>query len=64
MNAENITYFDNFGVEYIPKEIRKFIGNENIIINIYRIQTYNPVICGYFCIGFIDFILKDKSLLE
>ena len=20
--------------------------------------------CGYFCIGFIDFILKDKSLLE
>ena len=64
MNAENITYFDNFGVEYIPKEIRKFIGNENIIINIYRIQTYNSVICGYFCIGFIDFILKDKSLLE
>ena len=20
--------------------------------------------CGYFCIGFIDFILKGKSLLE
>ena len=20
--------------------------------------------CGYFCIGFIDFMLKDKSLLD
>ena len=31
VNAENITYFDSFGVEHIPKEIRKFIGNKNII---------------------------------
>ena len=34
MNADNVTYFDSFGVEHIPKEIRKFIGNENIIQNI------------------------------
>ena len=39
MNAENVTYFDSFGVECIPKEMRKFIGNKNIIINIYRIQA-------------------------
>ena len=37
MDAENVTYFDNFGVKHIPKEIRKFIGNKNIITNIYRI---------------------------
>ena len=30
VNAENVTYFDSFGVEHIPKEIRKFIGNKNI----------------------------------
>ena len=34
VNAENATYFDSFGVEYIPKKIRKFIGNKNIITNI------------------------------
>ena len=62
--AENVTYFDSFGVEHILKEIRKFIGNKNITTNIYRIQAYDSVICGHFCIGFIDFMLKGKSLLE
>ena len=49
MNAENVTYFDSFGVEYIPEAIRKFIGNKNIT-NIYRIQAYGSVMCGYSCI--------------
>ena len=44
-----------FGVEHIPKEIKKFIGNKNIITNIYRIQAYDLTMCRYFCIGFIDF---------
>ena len=39
MDAENVTYFDIFGVEHIAKEIKKFIGNKNIIINIYRVQA-------------------------
>ena len=64
MNGNNIIYFDSFGVEHIPKEIKKFIGNKNIITNIYRIQAYNSIMCGYFCIGFIDFMLKGKILLE
>ena len=46
VNAENVTYSNSFGVEYIPKEIRKIIGNENIIINIYRRQAYNSMMCG------------------
>ena len=50
MNAKNVTYFDSFGVEHIPKEIRKFIRNKNIITNIYRIQAYDSIMCGYFCI--------------
>ena len=64
MIAENLTYFDSFEVEHIPKEIRKFIGNKNILRNIYRIQTYDSIICGYFCIGIIDFMLEGKRLLE
>ena len=64
MNANNIIYFDSFGVEHIPEEIKKYIGNKNIITNIYRVQAYDSIIWGYFCIGFIDFMLKGKSLLE
>ena len=60
----NVNNFDSFGVENIPKEIKKFIGNKNIITNIYRIQAYDSIMCGYFLIGFIDFMLKSKSLLE
>ena len=63
MNGYNIIYFHRFEVEHIPKEIRKLIENKNMITNIYRIQAYNSI-CGYFCIGFIDFMVKGKSLLD
>ena len=64
VNDNFVTYFDSFGVEHIPKEIKKLRGNENIIGNIYRVQAYDSIMCGYFCIGFIDFMLKGKSLLH
>ena len=54
----NITYFDSFGVEYIPKKIIKFIENRNIKTNIFRIQAYDSIMRGYFCIAFIDFMLR------
>ena len=60
----NVTYFGHFGVEHIPKEIRTFIGNKNIKTNIFRIQAYDSIMCGYFCIGFIDFMLAGKTLTE
>ena len=63
VNVENVTYFDSFGVGYITKELRKLFRNKNITTNIYRIQSYDSM-CGYFCIGVIDFMLKGKSLLE
>ena len=64
VNDNNVTSFDNLGVEHIPKEIKKFIGNKYIITNIYRIQVYNSIMCGYFCIRFIDFMLKAKVFLD
>ena len=60
----NVTYFDSFRVEHVPKEIRTFIGNKNIKTNIFRIQTYDSIVCGYFCIGFIDFMLAGKTLTD
>ena len=59
-----ITYFDSFGVEHVPKEIEKFIGHKNIKTNIFRIQADNSIMWGYFCIGFIDFIFAGKSLID
>ena len=61
----NVTYFDFFGVEHIPKQIKAFINNnKNITTNIFRIKAYDSIMCGYFCVGFIDFMLKGKTLTE
>ena len=51
------TYFDSFGVEHVPREIRHFIGNKNMQTNILRVQPYHLIMCRYFWIGFIDHIL-------
>ena len=59
-----LVYFDSFRVEHIPKEIKTFINNKNIKTNIFRIQACNSIMCGYFCIGFINFMLKGKTLTE
>ena len=45
-----MTYFDSFGVENIPK--------------VFSLQGQDSVMCGYFCMGFIDFMLKNKSLTD
>ena len=64
--------FDSFGIEHIPKEINKFIRSKelghavcnDIKSNIFRIQAYDSIMCGYFFIEFIDYMLKGKTLLD
>ena len=58
-NRSETVYFDGFGV---PEEIKKFVGNKNIRANIFRVQANNSVMCGYFYIGFIEFMLAGKKL--
>ena len=65
-NNNNVTDF-GFGVEHIPKEIKLFINrslspalqNKNIKVNIFRIQAYDSIMCGYFWVGFTNFMLAD-----
>ena len=64
MNGNDIIYFESFGVEHIPKEIKEFIGNKNIKKIIYSIQASDSIMCGSFYIGFTDFMLEGKSLLH
>ena len=60
---EKVVYFDGFGVEHVPKEIIKFIKNKGIIANIFRLQAYYSIMCGYFCFKFIDYMFDDKTLI-
>ena len=68
LSKNEIVYFDSFGVEHIPEKIKEFIkkfpGNKNIKANIFRIQENNSMTCGFFCIGFIDFMLAGKKITD
>ena len=75
VETNEVIYFDSFGIEHVPKEITKFIGNsttkssslernKKIKANIFRIQVYDSITCGYFCIEFINYILKSNTLLD
>ena len=59
----DVTYFDNFGLEHILKEIKKFIDNKSTKTNIFKIQAHDSIMCRYFCIGFIDFMIADFTNL-
>ena len=62
---DDVTYFDSFGIEHIPKDIKTFIGRSlSITTNIFRIQAYDSIMCRYFCIGFINFMIEGKTLTE
>ena len=63
-NRSKIVYFDSFGVEHVPEEIKEFVGNKNIIGNIFWVQANISVMYGYFCVGFIDFMLVGKKLTD
>ena len=63
-NRNEIAYFDSFGVEHVPEEIKEFIENKNIKANIFRVQANDSAMYGYFCIEFIDFMLAGKKLTD
>ena len=45
MNRDNVIYFDSFGVEHIPKEIKNIHRQKNITTSIYRIEACESVMC-------------------
>ena len=65
VSNNNVTYFDSFGVEHIPKEIKAFINRFlSITTNNFRMQEYYTIMCKYFCTGFIDLMHARKTLTE
>ena len=61
---DEVIYFDSFGVEHVPEEIKRFIRHKNTKTSIFRIKAENSILCGYFCILFVDYMLKGKALID
>ena len=40
-NRNETVYFDSFGVEHVPEEIKEFVGNKDMKANIFRVQGNN-----------------------
>ena len=57
-------YFDSFGIEYIPLEVLNKIRDKSITHDMFRIQDDQSIMCGCFCIGFIEYMLGGKTLLD
>ena len=57
-------YFDSFGIKYIPQEVLNKIKDKSIIHNIFRIQDNESIMCGFYCIAFIEYMLSGKTLLD
>ena len=57
-------YFDSFGIEYIPQEVLNKIKDKSITHNIFRIQGNESIMCGFYCIVFIEYMLAGKILLD
>ena len=64
VSNNGVIYFNSFGVENIPTEIKKFIGNKSMQTSIFRVQANNSIMCGYFCIELINFMLAGKALID
>ena len=64
VKTNEVICFDSFGIEHIPKEIERAIGNKEIKASIFRLQAYDSIMCGYYCIEFINYMLKGKTLLD
>ena len=65
-NRNEIVYFDSFGVEHVPEEIKEYLGNKNIKANIFWVQANHSVMCGYFYIGSFSYfyLLSGKKLSD
>ena len=57
-------YFDSFGIEYIPQEVLNKIRDNWITHNIFRTPDNESIMCGFYCITFIEYMLAGKTLLD
>ena len=64
IDRNTAVYFDSCRIEYIPQEILNKIKDKSITHNIFRMQNNAFIMCGFYCIAFIKYMLAGKTLLE
>ena len=63
IDINTAVYFDSFGIEYNPQEVLNKIWEKSVIHNIFRLQDNDSIVCGFYCIAFIEYMLPGKTLL-
>ena len=56
-----VVYFESFGIKYIPQELLSKIKDKSIALNIFRIQDSKSIMCGFYCIDFIEYMLAGNT---
>ena len=56
--------FDSFGIKYIPQKVSNKIKDKSITQNKFRIQDNESVMCGFYCIAFIEYIFDGEAFLD
>ena len=64
IDRNTAVFFDSFGIEYIPQEVLNKVRDKSITLNIFRIQDNESIMCGFYCIALIEYMLAGKSLLD
>ena len=64
INRNTAVYFDYFGIEYTPQEALIKIKDKSITHTIFRIQDHDSIMCGFYCMAFIEYMLARKTLLD
>ena len=64
MTKIQLDYFGPFGIEYIFQEVLNKIKDKLITHNIFRIQDNESIMCKFYCITFIEYMLAEKTLLD
>ena len=56
-----IVYFESFGVEHVPEEVKEFIWNKNIKAKIFRVQATVQQCVGIFALNSLILCLQVKN---
>ena len=64
ININRAVYFDSFRIGCIPQEVLNKIKDKSITHNVFKIKDNNSIMCGFYCIAFIEHVLAGKSLLD
>ena len=62
IDGNTAVYCGSFRIEYIPLEVLNIIKDKSITHNIFRIQDNESIMCGFYCIAFVEYMFAGEIL--